>query len=179
VGFTSFDFASDEKKLKLKARGMLTMVEHINSDFLAALPAHSTSAPRVECMTCHRGQVQPFLIADVLQAAWDDGQAEAVLQTFRELRARYYGAHTYDFSEQVLIRFAGQIAPTGHEGAAIEILKLNLQYFPESAMTHFTMSNAYLADGRKDEAIASMEKAVELMPGTPFLERQLKQLKGE
>lgn len=96
-----------------------------------------------------------------------------------ELRSEYYGAHTFDFSERVLLRFAGRIGSQDNTEAALKILALNLEYFPESAMTHFSMSDAYVAAGRKDLAIESLEKAVELMPGTPFLERKLQQLKGE
>lgn len=178
-GFSSFDFASDEKELKVKARGMVEMVREINARLLPALSTHSKSGPAVQCMTCHRGQSKPYLISDVLQLAWDEGQGDAVIERFRELRSEYYGAHTFDFSERVLLRFAGRIGSQDNTEAALKILALNLEYFPESAMTHFSMSDAYVAAGRKDLAIESLEKAVELMPGTPFLERKLQQLKGE
>lgn len=76
-------------------------------------------------------------------------------------------------------QFAGRIGAQGQSQAALDILILNLEYFPESAMTHFSLSDAYVAAGRKELAIESLEKAIELMPGTPFLERKLQQLKGE
>ena len=178
-GFSSFDFASDEKKLKVKARGMVEMVREINARLLPAMSSHSNSGPTVRCMTCHRGQRKPYLISDVLQLAWDKGQADAVIEKFRELRSQYHGSHTFDFSEKVLLRFAGQIGAQGQTQAVLDFLTLNLEYFPESAMTHFRMSDAYVTADHRDLAIESLEKAIELMPGTPFLERKLQQLRAE
>ena len=58
-GLSDYDFASDEKELKLKARGMLTMVSHINTELIPGIVADHKSGPQVQCITCHRGQAKP------------------------------------------------------------------------------------------------------------------------
>ncbi|SEG37754.1 Photosynthetic reaction center cytochrome C subunit [Halpernia humi] len=55
------DFASDAKKSKLIARGMLEMTDDINSKYF--LPHAPDPKPKqvtmVYCITCHRGQKNP------------------------------------------------------------------------------------------------------------------------
>jgi len=55
-------WASDQKPNKAVARDMLAMVTRVNADIksMSNLP---DSAPRIGCMTCHRGQQKPELIA--------------------------------------------------------------------------------------------------------------------
>ena len=55
----TYDFASDDKEAKVKARAMLKMVAGINDQFLAALPSRHVPAVSVSCATCHRGAVVP------------------------------------------------------------------------------------------------------------------------
>jgi len=64
--FSTFDFASDEKKTKQAARLMLEMVRTINADFVSKVPHEETGSGHgqhvtVTCMTCHRGQPKPTL----------------------------------------------------------------------------------------------------------------------
>jgi hypothetical protein len=63
----TYDFASDEKPLKQKARLMLEMVQDINLRHVPKLDGvETTQRVAVRCVTCHRGQAQPKLIEDVL-----------------------------------------------------------------------------------------------------------------
>jgi hypothetical protein len=58
----SYDFASDEKRMKQNARVMLQMVQEINSKNIPKL--HLDAPPiKVSCYTCHRGQKQPAITA--------------------------------------------------------------------------------------------------------------------
>jgi hypothetical protein len=45
------DRASDENRLKLTARSMISMVQQINANF--------GGSPKVTCYTCHRGEAEP------------------------------------------------------------------------------------------------------------------------
>lgn len=58
---TKLDFASDAKKQKLIARGMLEMTNDINSKYF--LPHAPDPKPKqitmVYCITCHRGNTNP------------------------------------------------------------------------------------------------------------------------
>lgn len=54
---SKFDFASDARPAKTKARVMLKMVGAINDDHLKGLGG--TPPPAVTCYTCHRGATKP------------------------------------------------------------------------------------------------------------------------
>jgi len=73
---------------------------------------------------------------------------------------------------------------------AVELFKLNAEAYPASANTQDSLSDGYLAAGRKDLALAAEEKCLELLPadknGADFkaqLEKhareKIAQLKGE
>ena len=63
----TFDFASDEKPMKQKARLMIKMVNEINGELVPRLDdVEKAKRVSVRCMTCHRGQPQPKLIEDVM-----------------------------------------------------------------------------------------------------------------
>ncbi|MCH8327203.1 MAG: c-type cytochrome [Candidatus Marinimicrobia bacterium] len=57
----NFDFPSDKKKHKVKARVMLEMVAAINGDYLPRIKDDDNHMPEVSCMTCHRGKKMPEL----------------------------------------------------------------------------------------------------------------------
>ncbi len=50
----TYDFASDDKVNKVKAREVLRMVQRVN-ETIAALPDRSAGEPIVTCATCHGG----------------------------------------------------------------------------------------------------------------------------
>lgn len=60
---TEYDFASDKKEPKLKARLMLQMVDAINNTHLRPLGEDHI---KVQCVTCHRGVNKPWLTAETL-----------------------------------------------------------------------------------------------------------------
>ena len=60
---STYDFPSDEKITKRKARIMLGMVQSINGEHLAKLPVDSADRLTVQCATCHRGQPRPVTLA--------------------------------------------------------------------------------------------------------------------
>lgn len=176
-GFSSFDFASDEKELKTKARFMIDMVEHINSDHLAKFDTSGREKVKVECVTCHRGQVRPIQIGDTLMSAYANGGIEAVLVEFKGLREKHYGSHTYDFGERVLSRIASQLQVSGDIHAAIQVLGLNAEYFPESSMNFSQIAFAYLEMGDTTSAVKNLESAIQYSPEEPWFKHRLAELK--
>jgi len=52
----------------------------------------------------------------------------------------------------------------GETKSAVEVLKLNLTAYPQSANANDSLSDAYLADGQKDLARQYAEKALALLP---------------
>ena len=53
-----FDFVSDDKPEKRKARVMIRMVQQINERYLADLEQRGSPTVDVACVTCHRGQAR-------------------------------------------------------------------------------------------------------------------------
>ena len=161
----TFDFASDEKEMKQKARLMLQMVNEINGELVPRLDdVEKATRVTVRCMTCHRGQQQPNLIEDVLDQQLADNGIEAALSEYQKLREEYYGSHSYDFSEFVLPMYTEKLAARGQTEAAIEITKLNEGFFPESYYTVAVLGGLYESSGQNALAIESYQRALELEP---------------
>ena len=179
----SFDFASDEKPAKQKARLMLNMVKSINEMHLANLSDWGVSSSdrlEVTCITCHRGQAKPQMLGDILTEVISEEGVAAAEQKYNELREEYYGGFSYDFSEGVLTRVAETLAEQGKYREAIELLVLELEHHPESLYAHFVLAGAYKESGNKEAAIETLEKALSFAPEVqkPFLQRQLDALKA-
>jgi tetratricopeptide (TPR) repeat protein len=68
------------------------------------------------------------------------------------------------FDEVVVNRIGYEHLQTGDPKGAIEILKLNVIAYPNSANVYDSLSDAYLADGQKDLARENAKKALELLP---------------
>lgn len=57
---TSYDFASDERRMKQNARIMLQMVHEINAKSVSRVQLEAGARPlTVTCYTCHRGKKEP------------------------------------------------------------------------------------------------------------------------
>jgi tetratricopeptide (TPR) repeat protein len=129
----TYDFASDDKPTKRKARVMLGMVTRINDVELASLEDRASPAIRVQCITCHRGAPRPRMLQDVLMAAWQAGGVDSTAAAYASLRSRYYGRFVYDFSEVPLADVAGDLAARDELADAERLHDLNVQSNPSSA----------------------------------------------
>lgn len=168
---SEFDFASDDKETKRTARKMLEMVATINDDYIATLDGERV---RVDCVRCHRGVLQPLLTGEVLEQALADG-FPAMKTKYLELRNDYYGTHSYDFSEGVLVELASRLGFRGELDSAEAILNLNLEYFPDGAQTHFVLGEVALRRDDKAGARRHWQRALELAPNE-FLRQRLAEL---
>lgn len=173
-----FDFVSDDKPEKRTARQMLRMVAEINQQHLAGLEGRRQPQVDVSCVTCHRGQARPVLIEDALKQAVIEGGSAAGLAKYRELRQRYYGSHTYDFREFVLVSVAQDLWEIDEREAAIALAVLNLEFFPESGSTHTLLGQAYAEIGESEKAAAHLQKALEINPRNAVARQALDALKG-
>ena len=89
----TFDFESDEKAMKRKARVMVRMLADINEDYVPQLnEIEDARRTEVRCVTCHRGRPQPKLIEDELDDRLLDSGIEAALTRYAELREEFYGS---------------------------------------------------------------------------------------
>ena len=177
----TFDFDSDEKPMKRKARVMMQMLADVNSDYVPQLN-EIEDAKRVEvrCVTCHRGRPQPKLIEDELDEQLADAGLDAALARYAELRENYYGSQSYDFSEFTLPMYVQQLAAHEQLDAAIALLQLNVENFPQSYYTQFVLGELNSAADNKPAALDAYAKAMELNPrSAPFLEPRIAALKDE
>lgn len=174
---SSFDFKSDEKPEKDKARAMLRMVASINGDHLAKLAARRTPSVDVTCMTCHRGVAVPRTLQQTLVAAYDAGGADSALAAYRALRERYYGRASYDFGEVPLADVGAILRSRGKLADALRFYLLNTEMSPSSAFAFRMAGDAQLTSGDTAAAIASLEKAATLAPNDPQVRRALDALK--
>ena len=171
------DFASDEKSTKKAARGMLVLTREINDKLPPAIGKASDATTRVGCATCHRGVPIPKQITDIVADAAATGGSTAGLAKFKELREKFYGGQSYDFSEGGLLTIAQRANAGNKADEALAYLQANLEYYPKSSRTYQLMAQIRNVKGDKTGAIKDLEKAVELDPNNMQAKMQLENLK--
>jgi tetratricopeptide (TPR) repeat protein len=173
----SYNFASDDKATKRKARVMLGMAADINHKYLTKLPERVTPAASVTCVTCHRGVSVPRPIEQIVQAAYATGGADSAEAVYRALRQRYYGRSAYDFGETPLAEVAGDLRSQGKLADAVRLYVLNTTFLPTSAFAHRQAAAGYLAAGDTAQAIAFFQKAIAINPNDRQAQQALNALK--
>ena len=158
----TYDFASDEKPEKAKARVMLHMVMHINGEHLAELAARREPRITVTCATCHHGISQPRPLQQVLLMAYDAGGTDSVNAAYRALRGRYYGSAAYDFGEVPLVDVANRLRQQNRLADALRLYLLNIEFSPTSGFALRQAADGQLAAGDTAAAVASLQRAVAL-----------------
>ena len=126
----TWDWASDAKPEKVKARAMMVMVNEINREHLATLEARIDPPVTVSCYTCHAGRTDPRSLEDVLRAGYRVGGIDSIVTRYRELRERYFGGDAYDFRVGVLAGMAFELAGSGAFDDAIALAALNADANP-------------------------------------------------
>jgi tetratricopeptide (TPR) repeat protein len=162
-----YDFASDDRAPKEKARTMIRMVAAINSQYLAALPSRHDPPITVSCMTCHHGVALPRTIQQLVLAAYQGGGLMAADSTYRALRIHYYGSASYDFGEVPLTDVAAAIQAQGHAADAIRLYLLNVEMLPTSGFAYRQLGFGYLGVRDTTAALAAFRKRLELQPDNP------------
>ena len=169
------DFAADGKEEKDAARVMMRMTKVINGDWISKVAEEGHPSVQVECVTCHRGQPHPRLIEDVLADAYTAGGFDSLQTKYAELRNRYYGSQTFDFSDRMLSELGHQI---GGDDASIPVrlAELNVQWSPESSMAYVYLAMAHSEADDVEQAKADIAKALELDPKNRWAMRLREQL---
>jgi hypothetical protein len=146
------------------AREMIDMTAELNTRVPSVVGKEATATARVECITCHRGVAIPRQLTDIMMEAVVRQGPEAAVATYRDLRTRYYGGQSYDFSEDALLAMAERLSQT-RPAAAIALANLNLELNPRSARSYLIRG---IAQSRTlatvDLAIASFKQALEIEP---------------
>ena len=156
---------------------MMVMTRDLNSKVQMITSKSPTDATRVTCVTCHRGVSIPGQLSDIMAATDNSKGPEAAIQQYRDLRKQYYGRQSYDFGEDTLVTAGINLANT-HPEDAVALLKLNLEFFPQSVQSYVQMAYAYTRKLDDQSAIGALEKALELQPENGAVKGRLEQLKG-
>ncbi|MDH3428995.1 MAG: c-type cytochrome [Gammaproteobacteria bacterium] len=173
---SSYDFALDEKEKKLKAREMIKLVRNINEQIATAFADTGQPLVEVTCATCHRGQEKPEMIEDILQRSVESDGLDAAIAQYRDLRERYHGSYTFDFSERVLMRLAEFYGVNGDYDAALGFIDLNLEFFPRSSRTYVLRAQVLAETDDIAGARRDYERALELEPESAWIKQQLAEL---
>jgi tetratricopeptide (TPR) repeat protein len=157
------------------ARQMIAMTREINTRVQTAT-GKATDAAQVKCVTCHRGVPIPKQLSDIVTQTLREKGVVAAAEQYRDLHKNFYGRAAYDFGEDTLIGVAQPLA-AGKPDDAIALLKLNLEFYPQSGKTYGAIGYAYTRKYDDPTAITYFEKAVELDPTNGVIRGQLEQLK--
>ena len=172
----TFDFVSDEKPTKLKAREMLRMVMAINEEHLTGLDDRADPPIEVNCATCHRGLNRPATLAYEMVRVYGEEGIDAAVTHYRTLRERYYGSWSYDFGEASLSQVAQEMMRDDDWDGALAMLNLNKEFFPESAAIFTNLGQAYMEKGDDEAAVQNLERALELQPRNRMARRLLREI---
>ena len=174
---STYDFPSDEKVTKRKARIMLGMLQAINGQHLAQLPVDSADRLVVQCATCHRGQPRPVTLAQAITAVLDEHGADSAVAFYAGLRERFYGRATYDFGVGSLNTLGYQLLRGGRADDAVVIFQLNVEMYPENANGYDSLGDGHKAAGHPQAALRNYLAAFELNPGMRGLQARIDSLK--
>src|SRR5262249_23225425 len=155
---------SDEKPTKKAARGMMLLARDINSKLPFAVGKADGTTTRVSCATCHHGVPIPQQLSDIVIDTAAKGGPSAGIAKYKELREKFYGGQSYDFSEGSYIGIAQRVNTAGKQDEALAFLNANLEYFPKSSRTYQMIGTVKSAKGDTAGAVAALQKAVELDP---------------
>lgn len=161
----TYDFASDEKPAKAKARAMMRMVAAIEGEHLAKLAERRAPRIAVTCATCHRGVAEPRPLQQLLLAAYDAAGPDSAEAAYRALRQRYHGAAAYDFGEVPLADLGAVLRGRGRLADALRFYLLNTQFSPGSGFAFRQAAAAQAAAGDTAGAVASLQRALALDAG--------------
>jgi tetratricopeptide (TPR) repeat protein len=173
----TYDFESDKKSEKLKARIMLNMTKDINSKYLSELSQFGNNPLKVKCITCHRGVSQPLPLENLLFDKIKTDGIEEAITTYNNLYEKFYGSFAYDFSANSLQTLVENLIDEKMYDEAVAFALINIEKYPESGTANLGLAEAYESKGDKENAIKYYQKALELMPrGKDFIEKKLNEL---
>lgn len=114
-------------------------------------------------------------ISETLTYTIMDKGIEAAIEQYQELKNNQ--PDSYNFTENELNMLGYQLLWRDMNEAAIEVFKINIQAYPQSANPYDSLGEAYMASGVDVLAIENFEKALSIDPHLPSANEALKKLK--
>ncbi len=172
------DFATDAKATKKVARSMMKMVDAINGQHLAGLETGREQRVEVGCQTCHNGINVPRAIDGLIADRLKSDGIESASALYRELREQHFGSAAYDFSSKPLNALAERVSRGGQLEEGLALIDLNIEFHPEDGYTRILQGGILMSAGKRGEAIAAFEKALEINPENSWARRQLERARA-
>lgn len=177
--WADWDFASDAKPTKRRAREMQQMLEEINRRLsgMRSLEGSSGAPLQASCFTCHHGVPRPRRIEEILASTRAARGLDAAIAEYRDLRAKYLAAGVYDFRAMPLVREAKSLLAAREAAGAQKLLDLALELGLDSLATRSALADAALAVGDRAAAVAHLQKALAFAQNASekeFVEEQLR-----
>ena len=168
---------TDNKDMKRVAREMMKLSGSINRDIAALNRGDDHQYTRVVCTTCHRGQANPFLIEQVMSEQIAEGGVEAARAKYADLKSKYYGGHTYDFTGFTLAEYANSLINANSLDNALDMAKFSVEQYPTETYAHTILGNVYMAQKNYAEAISAYEGSLALNPDQDGVINQIENAK--
>lgn len=113
-------------------------------------------------------------IAEVMLSTILDVNVEAAISQYKELKANE--PDDYYFKESELNKLGYQLFQVGKIPEALEILKLNVEEYPNSSNVYDSLGEAYMVSGNNELAIVNYEKSLQLNPENENAKQMLEKL---
>ena len=115
------------------------------------------------------------MMKDVLAASYaeHDGDIDAGIAKYRELRDRHYGGFAFDFGEFPVSALAFTLNRQGKAEDAIKLQKMNMEYHPNSPNIPSGMGFIYREAGQFELAADAFRISLEIDPTGRWVRRQL------
>lgn len=173
---STYEFPSDDKVTKRRAREMIRLVAEINAFIDTNIRQRGAEKVKVECATCHRGVPRPQMLHDIIERTYRAEGIEAAITKYRELRGQYYGSYAYDFSPRALMIVAESLAMQDDHDSAIRFLDLDLEFNPQYARAYVLKARILADAGDREAARENLLRAIELEPDNPWNRQLLENL---
>jgi hypothetical protein len=115
--------------------------------------------------------------ADVVAEARNNRDISVFIKKYRDFRNN--PQRKFINTEDRMNQFGYQLLEAKRIDDAIEVFKLNVEAYPQSANVYDSLGDAYQAAGKKEEAIKAYEKALSINPAYASSLENLRRLKGQ
>lgn len=173
---TTYDFESDDKANKDRARAMYKMLGMIN-ERLSEIEPSGKERVNMWCHTCHKGKPRPQTLLEAVMEAREEGGGDAAVERFIELRGRYFGSAAFDFTAGNVNQVGSQLFRVGDAEAALRLFEMNVEHYPDFAEGWESLGDYWAAQGEKEKAIGLYEHALELAPNHPRIRKSLQAIR--
>jgi hypothetical protein len=135
------------------------------------IPPNSTLIFDVELMDVHKPKKS---VIDTMMNLILNKNVKAAIRAYNSLKDNY--ENDYNFKETQLNTLGYQLLQAGMKKEAIEILKLNVEQFPDSFNVYDSLGEAYMTNGDKDLAVKNYKKSLAINPKNDNAKKMLQQL---